>query len=65
MKNENDIRLMNNIVRNLGSTGAEDRDSKRKTFFTKTLKLAEEIHNKTFDELNLVGQGIQKIYFTF
>ena len=37
MKNENDILMMNNIIRDLGYTGREDRDSKRKTFFTKTL----------------------------
>ena len=52
---------MNNIVRELRYTGVGDRDSKRKTFFTKTLpKLVEEIHKKTFNELDLEGQGIQK-----
>ena len=35
MKNENDILMMNNVIRKLGYTGRADRDSKRKTFFTK------------------------------
>ena len=35
MKNENDILTMYNIIRDLGYTGVGDRDSKRKTFFTK------------------------------
>ena len=46
-KNENDILIMNNIIRDLRYTGRGDRDSKRKTFFTKKLpKLADEIQKK-------------------
>ena len=57
---ENDILMMNNIVRDSGYTGVGDRDSKLKKFFTITIpKLAEEIHNKTFDELELEGQGVK------
>ena len=65
MKNESDILMMNNNIRDLGYTGREDRDSKRKAFFTITLpKLAEEIQNKTFDEItdssdNLQGEGLK------
>ena len=36
--------------------------NRRETFFTLTLpKLVEEIQNKTFDEIDLPGQGIGKI----
>ena len=38
MKDENDIFLMYNIIRDLGYTGTGDRDSKRKTFFTKNFR---------------------------
>ena len=67
MKNENDILMTNNIIREVGYTSVEDRDSKRKKFLTITLpKLVEEIQNKTFDEItdesnDLQGQGIEKI----
>ena len=62
MKNENDILMMNNIIKVLAYTGVEDRDSKRKTFFTKTLpKLFDEIQNRTFDEFDLEGQGVKLI----
>ena len=62
MKNENDILKMNNIINDLSYTGVADRPSNRKTFFTKTLaKIVEEIKNKTLDEFDLEGQGIQKI----
>ena len=37
MKNENDILMLNNIINDLGYTGDGNRDSKRKTFFTKLL----------------------------
>ena len=37
MKDESDILMMSDIIRDLGYTGIGDRDSKRKTFFTKTL----------------------------
>ena len=47
MKNENDILLMNNIISDLGYTGVGDRNSKRKTFFTKALpKVAGDIQKK-------------------
>ena len=35
MKDENDILMMYNIIRDLRYNGTRDRDSKRKTFFTK------------------------------
>ena len=67
MKDENDILMMYNIIRDLGYDGTGDRDSKRKTFFLKKLpKLVEDIQNKTFDEItdnsdDLQGRGIEKI----
>ena len=67
MKNESDILMMNNIIRDLGYTGDDDRNSKRKLFFTKTLpKLVEEIQNRTFGEItddssDLEGQGVKII----
>ena len=43
--------MMNNIIRDLGYTGAADRSAK-KFFLTETLpNLVEEIQNKTFDEI--------------
>ena len=62
MKNENDILMLNNIIRDLGYTGIGDNKSKRKTFFTETLpKLVEDIQNKTFEEIDLEGQGVKII----
>ena len=68
MKNESDILMTNNIIRDLGYTGDDDRNSKRKMFFTKTLpKLFEDIQNKTFEEIadksdsDLQGQGVKII----
>ena len=68
MKNENDVLMLNNIINDLGYTGMGDRDSKRKTFFTKTLpKLVEEIQNKTFEKItldsdsDLQGEGVKII----
>ena len=62
MKNENDFLMMNNNIRDLDYTGVEDRDSKRKTFLTKTLPmLVEDVQNKTFDEMDLEGQGVKII----
>ena len=67
MKDENDILMRYNIIRDLGYTGDGDRDSKRKTFFLKKLpKLVNDIQNKTFDEINddsddLQGTGVRKI----
>ena len=67
MKNESDILMMGNIIRDLGCTGREDRDSKRKTFFLKKLpKLVNDIQNRTFEEItddssDLEGQGVKII----
>ena len=62
MKDENDILMMYNIIRDFGYTGDGDRDSNRKTFFLKKLpKLVEEIQNKTFDEIDLEGDGVKII----
>ena len=68
MKNESDILMMNNIIRDLGYTADEDKPSKRKSFFTITLpKLVEEIQNKTFEEItldsdgDLQGEGVKNI----
>ena len=62
MKDENDILMMYNIIRDFGYTGDGDRDSKRKTFFLKKLpKLVEEMQNRTFDEIDLEGQGVKII----
>ena len=67
MKNENDILMLNNIIRDLGYTGIGDYPSKRKTFLTITLpKIVEEIQNKTFEEItddsdDLQGEGVKII----
>ena len=62
MKDENDILMMYNIIRDIGYNGIGDRDSKRKTFFTKKLpKLVDDIQNKTFDEIDLGGNGVKII----
>ena len=67
MKNESDILMMDNIMRDLGYTGREDRDSKRKTFFLKKLpKLVNDIQNRTFEEIiddsdDLQGEGVKII----
>ena len=67
MKSANDILMMYNIIRDLGYKGDDDRYSKRKKFFTKTLpKLAEDIQNKTFEGISdgsddLEGEGVKFI----
>ena len=67
MKIENDILMLNNIIRDLGYTGRGDHQSKRKTFLTEKLpKLVEEIQNKTFEEItndsnDLQGEGLKII----
>ena len=68
MKKENDILMMNNIKKDIGYTGIGDRDSKREIIFTQELpKLAEEIENRTFDEItldsdsDLQGEGLKII----
>ena len=54
MTSENDILMMNNILRDLNYTG--DRTSNRKTFFAIELpKRVNEIQNKTFNEIDLEG----------
>ena len=59
MKNENDILMMNNILRDLGYTGIGDKKSNRKTMFTTTLpNLVEDIQNKTSDDLQVQGLKI-------
>ena len=66
-KNENDILIKINMIKDSGHTGIGDRDSKRKTIFTITLpELVEEIQNKIFDEItddydDLQGEGIKFI----
>ena len=62
MKNENDILMLNNIINVLGYTGDGDNKSKRKLFLTETLpKLVEDIQNRTFDEIDLEGDGVKII----
>ena len=68
MKNENDILMMYNIIKDLGYPGIGDKPSKRKTFFTITLtKLVEEIQRRTFEENtlhsdnDLQGEGVKII----
>ena len=67
MKNESDILMISNIIRDLGYTGVDDRDSKRKIFFTKTLpKLVDDIQNRTFEGItdesdDLQGEGVKII----
>ena len=59
---DNDILMMNSILRDLGYTGVGDRDSKQKHFFTKERpKMVEDFQNKTFDEIDLEGQGVKTI----
>ena len=67
MKNEYDILMLNNIIRDLRYTGRDDRDSKRKTFFLKKLpKIVNDIQNRTFEEItddsdDLQGEGVRII----
>ena len=62
MKDEHDILMIYNIIRDLKYDGLGDRDSKRKIFFTKKLpKLVEDIQNSTFDEIDLEGEGLKII----
>ena len=62
MENENDILKLNIIIKDLGYTGDRERSSNRKTFLTITLpKLVDEIQNRTFDEIDLEGQGVKII----
>ena len=60
MKNEVDILMMYNTIKDLGYTGIGDRDSKRKTFFTITLpKLVDDIQKETFDEITDDSDDLQ------
>ena len=65
MKNENDIFLTNNNIRDVGYTGDGDKPSKRKKFLTITLpKLVEKYQKKTFDYItndsdDLQGEGVK------
>ena len=67
LKNEDDILMLYNIMRDIGYTGIGDYPSKRVIFLkTKLPKLVEEIQNRTFDEIidepdNLEGQGVKII----
>ena len=68
MKNENDILMLKNNIKDLRYTGRGDYQSKRKTFLTETLpKLVEEIQNRTYEEItldsdnNLQGEGVKII----
>ena len=62
LKNENDILMLYNIVSDIGYTGIGDIKSKRKIFLTEKLpKLVEYIQNRTFDEIDLEGQGVKII----
>ena len=59
MKDESVILVMNNILGDVNYKGIGDRESKRKTFITKKLpKRVNEIQNKTFNEIDLQGQGL-------
>ena len=67
LKNEDDILMLYNIIRDIGYTGIGDNKSQRKKFLIEKLpKLVEEIQNKTFEEIidepdNLEGQGLKII----
>ena len=60
LKNENDILMLYNIIKDLGSTSIGDYPSKRVIFFkTKLPKLVEEIQNRTFEEINVDSDDLQ------
>ena len=67
LKNENDILMLYNIIKDLGYTGRVDIKSKRKIFLTEKFpKLVEEIQNRTFEEIiddsdDLQGEGVKII----
>ena len=67
LKNENDILMLYNIIRDLSYTGIGDIKSKRKLFLTEKLpRLVEEIQNRTFEEItddsdDLQGEGVKII----
>ena len=54
--------MLYNIVSDIGYTGIGDIKSKRKIILTEKLpKLVEDIQNRTFDEIDLEGQGVKII----
>ena len=60
LKNENDILMLVNIIKDLGSTGIGEYPSKRVIFFkTKLPELVEEIQNRTFEEINVDSDDLQ------
>ena len=59
MKKENDILMLNYILRDVKYTSEGDRPSNRKNFFTELPKRVNEIQNKTFKEIDLDGQGLK------
>ena len=62
MKDEHDILMMYNIIKELKYDGLGDGDSQQKIFFRKKLpKLVEVIQNRTFDEIDLEGRGVKII----
>ena len=67
MKNEDDVLLMYNFIRDLGYTGRGGKQTNRKTFFTITLpKLVVEFQKKFFvetpgDSGDLQGEGVKII----
>ena len=68
IKNENDILMMYNIIKDSGYRGIGDKPSKRKTFSIEKLpKLVDENQNKTFEEItdnsdsDLQGEGVKII----
>ena len=58
-KKENDILMLKNILRDVKYTGVGDRPSNRKNFFTELPKRVKEVQNKTFNEVDLEGQGLK------
>ena len=63
MKNESENLKMNNNINDLGYTGIGDKSSKRKILFTTELpKGVEDIQNKTFDGIDLEGQGVKNYH---
>ena len=61
VQNEDDILTMFNVIKDLGYTVRRDRDSKRKTFFTKTFpNSVDEFQNKTLDEITDASDDLQR-----
>ena len=56
--------MMKNIRRDLDYTGIGDESAKRKIFSISTLlKLVEETQCKTFDEIDLEGERIERLIY--